>query len=268
MVRKEEQKKNLEAKTALCEKVESIDFAAIDNYKDWDEKSKELVKLQKVWRTIGFAPKKDNDAIWKEFRGLCDSFFTLKKDFFKERDNKDKEARDAKKALIDKANALKSSEDWKDASHALIQLQKQWKTLKGAGRYEKKLWEEFRGACDYFFTHKEDSAKAMDKELTKNLKDKQAFILTIKERVIAAGFDIKPGDSPIVPIMLYDAALSQKFADMLLKEGIYAIGFFYPVVGKGQARIRTQISAAHSLADLDKAANAFIKVGKELGVIK
>lgn len=88
-----------------------------------------------------------------------------------------------------------------------------------------------------------------------------------KEKIIAAGFDIKQGDSPIVPIMLYDAALSQEFADRLLKEGVYAIGFFYPVVGKGQARIRTQISAAHSKADLDKAIAAFIKVGKELKVI-
>lgn len=89
-----------------------------------------------------------------------------------------------------------------------------------------------------------------------------------KEKIIAAGFDIKPGDSPIVPIMLYDAALSQQFADKLLQEGVYAIGFFYPVVAKGAARIRTQISAAHSIADLDKAIAAFIKVGKELKVIK
>ena len=89
-----------------------------------------------------------------------------------------------------------------------------------------------------------------------------------KEHIIAAGFDIKPGDSPIVPIMLYDAALSQKFADALLKEGVYAIGFFFPVVAKGQARIRTQISAAHSKADLDKAIAAFIKVGKDLNVIE
>lgn len=88
-----------------------------------------------------------------------------------------------------------------------------------------------------------------------------------KEKILAAGFDIKPGDSPIVPIMLYDAALSQQFADDLLKEGVYAIGFFYPVVAKGQARIRTQISAAHSKADLDKAIAAFIKVGKKLNVI-
>lgn len=88
-----------------------------------------------------------------------------------------------------------------------------------------------------------------------------------KDQIVAAGFDIKPGDSPIVPIMLYDAALSQKFADKLLEEGVYAIGFFYPVVAKGAARIRTQISAAHSKADLDKAAAAFIKVGKGLGII-
>ena len=88
-----------------------------------------------------------------------------------------------------------------------------------------------------------------------------------KNKIIAAGFDIKAGDSPIVPIMLYDAALSQKFADMLLEEGVYAIGFFYPVVGKGQARIRTQISAAHDKKHLDKAINAFIKVGKSLNVI-
>jgi glycine C-acetyltransferase len=88
-----------------------------------------------------------------------------------------------------------------------------------------------------------------------------------KERILAAGFDVKPGDSPIVPIMLYDAALSQQFADKLLQEGVYAIGFFYPVVAKGQARIRTQISAAHTQADLDKAIAAFIKVGKELKVI-
>jgi glycine C-acetyltransferase len=88
-----------------------------------------------------------------------------------------------------------------------------------------------------------------------------------KEKILAAGFDVKPGDSPIVPIMLYDAALSQKFADGLLEEGVYAIGFFYPVVPKGEARIRTQISAAHEKHHLDKAVDAFIKVGKDLGVI-
>jgi len=83
----------------------------------------------------------------------------------------------------------------------------------------------------------------------------------------AAGFDIKPGIHPIVPIMLYEAKLAQEFASRLLDEGIYVIGFFYPVVAKGKARIRVQISAAHEQHHLKKAVDAFIKVGKELGVI-
>jgi glycine C-acetyltransferase len=89
-----------------------------------------------------------------------------------------------------------------------------------------------------------------------------------REKITAAGFDIKPGTHPIIPIMLYDAVVSQKMAEKLLEKGIYVIGFYYPVVAKGQARIRVQISAAHTRAQLDQAIQAFIEVGKELGVIK
>lgn len=104
---------------------------------------------------------------------------------------------------------------------------------------------------------------------TTALRDKlEENTIYFKEKIKAAGFDIKEGDSPIVPIMLYDAALSQKFADGLLEEGVYAIGFFYPVVPREQARIRVQISAAHETHHLDKAVAAFVKVGMELGVIK
>jgi len=89
-----------------------------------------------------------------------------------------------------------------------------------------------------------------------------------REKITAAGFDIKPGTHPIVPIMLYDAVVSQKMAEKLLEKGIYVIGFYYPVVPKGQARIRVQISAAHTRAHLDHAIGSFIEVGKELGVIQ
>lgn len=104
---------------------------------------------------------------------------------------------------------------------------------------------------------------------TTELRDKlERNVNYFKTGIQAAGFDFKNGDSAIVPIMLYDAALSQKFADRLLEEGIYVIGFFYPVVPKGQARIRVQLSAAHEIKHLDKAIAAFVKVGKELGVIR
>ena len=89
-----------------------------------------------------------------------------------------------------------------------------------------------------------------------------------RERMTAAGFDIKPGVHPIVPVMLYDAPLAQRFAERLLEEGIYAIGFFFPVVPKGQARIRTQMSAAHTREHLDRAIDAFTRIGRELGVLK
>src|SRR5689334_21010879 len=104
---------------------------------------------------------------------------------------------------------------------------------------------------------------------TTALRDKLEFNTRyFREKMTAAGFDIKPGDHPIVPIMLYDAVLAQNFAADLLEEGIYVIGFFFPVVAKGQARIRVQLSAAHEQAHLDKAIEAFTKIGKKLGVLK
>lgn len=104
---------------------------------------------------------------------------------------------------------------------------------------------------------------------TTTLRDKLEFNTRyFRNKMTEAGFDIKPGDHPIVPIMLYDAVLAQNFASKLLEEGIYVIGFFFPVVAKGQARIRVQLSAAHDQAHLDKAIAAFSKIGKELGVLK
>lgn len=104
---------------------------------------------------------------------------------------------------------------------------------------------------------------------TTELRDKlEANTKYFREKMTEAGFDIKPGEHPIVPIMLYDAVVAQQFASKLLDEGIYVIGFFYPVVAKGQARIRVQISAAHEMEHLDRAIAGFIKIGKELGVLK
>ena len=102
-------------------------------------------------------------------------------------------------------------------------------------------------------------------ELRDKLMENMRFF---RERITEAGFDIKPGESPIVPIMLYDARIAQEFADALLKEGIYVIGFFYPVVAKGQARIRVQLSAAHSREHLERAISAFTRIGKALDLLK
>ena len=103
---------------------------------------------------------------------------------------------------------------------------------------------------------------------TTELRDKLEYNTRyFRTKMTEAGFDIKPGEHPIVPVMLYDAVVAQNFASKILEEGIYVIGFFFPVVAKGQARIRVQLSAAHEQEHLDKAIEAFTKVGKELGVI-
>lgn len=102
-------------------------------------------------------------------------------------------------------------------------------------------------------------------DLRAQLADNTAYF---RERITAAGFDVRPGTHPICPVMLYDAPLAQRFAERLLEEGVYAIGFFFPVVAQGHARIRTQISAAHTRAHLDHAIDAFTRIGQELGVLK
>ena len=104
---------------------------------------------------------------------------------------------------------------------------------------------------------------------TTELRDKlESNTKYFRQKMTEAGFDIKPGEHPIVPVMLYDAVLAAQFADKLLAEGIYVIGFFFPVVPKGNARIRVQLSAAHEQEHLDKAIAAFTKIGRELGILK
>lgn len=187
------QQENLKKKKTILNDLNAFLEAHTDvnGQKEWNKLTDEVLKFQESWKKIGFAPRKENDAIWKQFRGLCDSFFGRKKEFYKSRDNNDKDAKEAKQALITKANELKDSEDWKEATHAIIQLQKTWKTLKGAGRYEKKLWEDFRSTCDYFFNKKEERGKAQDKILDSNLAAKNEFIKGISSTTLASSDDVK-----------------------------------------------------------------------------
>ena len=179
--RKEEQKKNLEAKTALCEKVEEIDISKISNYKEWDEKSKELIKLQKVWRTIGFAPKKDNNKIYERFRTACDNFFNAKREFYAKNKELQQNHLQQKIDLCVQAESLKDSTDWKKTTHDFINIQKKWKEIGPVPRkHSDNVWKRFRAACDYFFDKKSEHFSFMDSEQIDNLKKKEDLV----ERVI------------------------------------------------------------------------------------
>lgn len=177
--RRNEQKANIEKKQALIAEVDSeiALLANLHTVKDWDNATKKILSIQERWRSVGFGPKKENDAVWKEFRSRCDAFFTHKKEFFHEIQGEFDAIAEKKKALIDQANALKDSTDWQETSKKLIHLQKQWKALGNAGRKnEQKLWKMFRGACDHFFTAKQKQHEAEEKEYQKNLSAKKELL--------------------------------------------------------------------------------------------
>ncbi len=152
------------------------------NIKQWNHLTNEVKKAQEDWKKIGFAAKKDNDKIWKEFRAVCNAFFDERKVFFKSKDEVDHKARDVKKELIARAVELNNSEDIQAATKGLIDLQKKWKTTKNAGRYERPLWEEFRKVCDQFFNRKEEVSNEFKKSLEENLKAKNTAIASFKNK--------------------------------------------------------------------------------------
>uniref|UniRef100_UPI0032176961 DUF349 domain-containing protein n=1 Tax=uncultured Draconibacterium sp. TaxID=1573823 RepID=UPI0032176961 len=175
--RKVEQKKNLEAKTALCEKVEEIDISIIHNHKEWDEKSKELVELQKLWRTIGFAPRKDNNKIYERFRTACDKFFDAKREFYTKNKEFQQNNLQLKTELCEQAESMKDSTDWKKTTQDFITIQKKWKEIGPVPRKQSDIiWKRFRAACDYFFEKKGEHFSDIDSEHDENLSLKEALV--------------------------------------------------------------------------------------------
>lgn len=178
---KGKEEENLIQKTAICDTLKAINYADLKSFKDWDEKSKEVIELQAKWKTIGFVPRKVNSQIFEEFRGLCDTFFEKKSEFFRGiKDDMDTNL-EKKKALCERANALKDSTDWKKTADELIAIQKEWKTIGAVSRkYSDAIWKEFVTACDYFFEQKKKNESSHKEEETANLVKKKAIIDQIK----------------------------------------------------------------------------------------
>lgn len=178
---KNEQKKNLEAKLALCEKAEELLNQEIKSNKDWTNLSNELIELQKIWKTIGFAPKKDNAKIYKRFRDACDSFFVRKREFygvFKEEQNNNLQL---KIDLCIQAESLRESTEWKKTTDELIALQQRWKEIGPVPhKYSDKVWKRFRTACDNFFEGKSRHFSEIDNSFGSNLQKKLKLISEIE----------------------------------------------------------------------------------------
>ena len=179
---KNEQKKNLDTKIALCEKAEELCNMEIHSNKDWTNRSHELMEVQKIWKTIGFAPKRDNAKIYKRFRDACDNFFNRKREFygvFKEEQNNNLQL---KIDLCVQAEALRDSSEWKKSTEELIALQQRWKEIGPVHhKQSEKVWKRFRSACDTFFERKAKHFSEIDNSFGSNLLKKVELIKQIEE---------------------------------------------------------------------------------------
>ena len=178
---KGKQVENLAAKAALCEKVEAIaDKAEILTSNEWNSLSKEIEDIQKEWRTIGFATRKENQKIYDRFRAACDKFFERKRVFYSDFKNNMNENLEKKMALIEEAEKLKSSTDWKKTTELFIELQKKWKEIGAVPRKKSEvIWKRFRAACDEYFAERDKNAKP-ENDFYGNLKAKKALVDEIK----------------------------------------------------------------------------------------
>ncbi len=219
---KEQQVKNLEAKTALCEQVEAIAEKGITSSTQWNTLSKEIEDIQAKWKTIGFATRKDNQKIYDRFRAACDKFFERKRASLTEFKDSMNANLEKKMAIIEEAESLKTSTDWKATTDRLIELQKQWKEIGAVPRKKsEQIWKRFRAACDEFFTAR-DNRPAGQGNLSANLAAKQALIEEIKafegDESAAAEFAKKWNEIGFVPFKEKDAvnaayreAMAEKF---------------------------------------------------------
>jgi hypothetical protein len=175
------EEKNLGEKTAICEKIEKIDFKALKTIRDWDKMTKEVVAIQKRFRAVGFITRRQNVKIFERFRAACDNYFNKKSEFYKSaREELDKNL-EIRKALIEKAEAMKHSTDWKETTNAFIELQNEWKkTGLVAHKHLSSTWKQFISACDYFFEQKNKENSSQKSGENVNMEAKKALIQKIE----------------------------------------------------------------------------------------
>ncbi|GHT29272.1 hypothetical protein AGMMS49574_05600 [Bacteroidia bacterium] len=187
---KSKEQEHFEAKVAICEQIESIDYSTLTSFKDWEAKSREVTELQEKWKNIGFAPKKHNVKVFDRFRATVNAFYNHKGEFYKGVKGEMDKNLEMKKALCEKAEALKDSTEWKETSNAMIALQKEWKTIGTVPRkYSDLVWKRFIAACDYFFEQKNKNVSSQRGTEQRNLVAKRELIAKINALDESLGYD-------------------------------------------------------------------------------
>ncbi len=177
---KKRENDNLEKKTAICERIESIEYDALNTYTHWNEKTQEVIAMQEEWKTIGFAPQKMNTKIFERFRAACDKFFMLKAEFFKSMKDSLSINLEKKIALCEQAEALQDSTDWKATADKLAALQREWKTIGSVPKkHSDAVWKRFITACDAFFEKRKKAGSSQRTEELQNLDKKKEVIAAL-----------------------------------------------------------------------------------------
>ena len=210
---KQEQLRNLELKSELCVKAEELAQQPLTSRKEWNKASEKLFEIQKVWKTIGFAPKKDNNAIYERFRNACDKFFEAKRAYYAGLKGEMEHNLQLKTELCEAAEALRDSEEWKKTTDELIALQAKWKQTGAVSRrYSDQIWKRFRAACDAFFERKSRHFAAVDDQYGENLRRKEALLEEMAAAdILAGGFEMirdfqrRWGEIGFVPIKQKEA---------------------------------------------------------------
>ncbi len=249
---KEQQAENLAKKTVLCEKVEEIAEREVTNSNEWNTFSKEIEDIQKEWKTIGFASKKENQKIYDRFRAACDKFYGRKRDFYNEVKDGMNANLEKKVALCEAAEELKTSTEWKKATDQFINLQKQWKEIGAVPRKKsEQLWKRFRAACDEFFAERDKNAKP-ENDFYGNLKAKQRLIEEIK------AYELKGDDSDMTAMQEFQSRWQEigfvpfKEKDNIAQAYKEALNGKFPNSGRGAGNRRPGRGGKPALSEKDR----------------
>ena len=254
---KAEQIKNFERKSALCEELEKLAAEAPTSHKAWNKASERVQAIQAEWRTIGFAPKKDNNKVYDRFRAVCDKFFEVKHTFYSEAKDDMAKNLEIKNALCERAEAIAERKDWAKATEELLALQAEWKKSGTVTRkYADAVWKRFRAACDKFFERKSQHFSSVDNEYSANLAAKKSLLEEMAQAVVKSFDDIKEfqrrwSEIGFVPIRnkeelqkQYKAALDKLFATIRNADRAQQINKFKNKVSSmreaGDKRLRTE----------------------------
>lgn len=241
---KAKEKENLNKKILLCEAVETIDLTSLSTFKQWDEASEHILKLQEEWKSIGFAPRKDNVKIYERFKTACNSFYKQKSLFFKTLKDDFSNNLKQKEALCEQVERLKDSTNWNETAKKITDLQKEWKNIgQVQKRYSDAVWKRFSEACDYFFQQRNEALKSKKEEENSNLAAKKDLIERLKNCVLTGN-----DENDLITIQTFEKEWNEighipfKVKDKIFDEYRNALNSLYAKIKKTDKKVRNLLS--------------------------